>query len=103
MTRKELPVTTEIDKKPECVCSVCGSPNVEYAAWYNPNTREVGEVFGSWNYGDNTYCQDCGENHDLASFDGAMPDEYKRATKLYAKWQRKQAREATHGATPSQT
>lgn len=45
--------------KPVVCCKVCGSINVQYAIWHNPNTGEVGECFGSWNAGDNTFCADC--------------------------------------------
>ena len=38
---------------------VCGSLRVDYAVWYSPNTGEVGDLFGSWNAGDNTFCVDC--------------------------------------------
>lgn len=48
------------DKKPPTVCcATCGSIHVEYAVWYSPNTGETGEIFGSWNAGDNTFCADC--------------------------------------------
>ncbi len=40
-------------------CTVCKGTNVEYAVWQNPNTGEVGDTFGSWNAGDNTFCRDC--------------------------------------------
>jgi hypothetical protein len=46
-------------------CTVCKGTNVEMAMWVNPNTNEVGGDFGTFNYGDNTFCNDCGENHDL--------------------------------------
>lgn len=42
-------------------CAVCGSLRVQYAVWHSPNTGEVGELFGSWNAGDNTFCADCDE------------------------------------------
>ncbi len=60
---------TEVDSSdlPEVICLECGSDNVEYTVWYNPNTDETGDMFGSWNFGDNSYCNDCEENRPLLS------------------------------------
>ena len=57
MVKKNLTTTTA----PEitCRCTVCGSANVEYAVWRNPNNGAVGELFGSWNAGDSMFCADC--------------------------------------------
>lgn len=82
-----------------CCCGVCGSPNVEYAIWFNPNTLERGEPFGSWNAGDNTFCADCdveGRNPNPPLIDaGAEPKEYGRAR---SKWLRKCATERSKPA-----
>jgi hypothetical protein len=59
-------------------CAKCGGLNVEYTVWFNPNTEEVGEAFGSWNAGDNTFCADCEENTDLVDY-GSDPDHFKLA------------------------
>lgn len=40
-------------------CAACGSLNVQYAVWYSPRTGATHDVFGSWNAGDNTFCEDC--------------------------------------------
>lgn len=51
---------------PDVICANCGSNNVEYAAWYNPNTKEVGECFGDWKEEDSKFCNDCEERELLA-------------------------------------
>lgn len=40
-------------------CSVCGSDQVQYAVWFSPTTLETYDVFGTWNSGDNTFCETC--------------------------------------------
>ena len=40
-------------------CGVCGSTNVDMAMWVNPNTREIGDDFGSFNESDAVFCNDC--------------------------------------------
>lgn len=55
------------------VCSVCGSASVEHAFWVDPNTEEVTEEFGTWNYDDTVHCHDCGENHSIID-----PDEFRQ-------------------------
>lgn len=42
-----------------CICEVCGSSNVQYSVWYSPNTGQTHDMFGSWNNGDNSFCEDC--------------------------------------------
>lgn len=74
--------------EPRCCCSVCGSLLVEYTVWYDPNTRETGEMFGSWNAGDNTFCADCSvegrnPNPDLLD-EKAEPDKFKAAREIRA-------------------
>lgn len=46
-------------------CSRCGSEDVQYAVWFNPNTEEVGEIFGSWGEEDSSFCCSCEENGTL--------------------------------------
>ncbi len=60
-----LGVPLDPEYTPTYVCSVCGGENVEHAFWADPNTEEVGGEFGTWNYDDTRYCQDCGANHKL--------------------------------------
>lgn len=45
--------------EPRVCCAVCGSINVQHVAWISSNTGEIREDFGSWNAGDNTFCEDC--------------------------------------------
>lgn len=56
-------------KKPpapdDAVCAVCGSDDVEHAMWVTLNTDEVGEVFGSWCNGDNSFCSKCDEHTEI--------------------------------------
>lgn len=73
-----------------CCCSVCGGINVEYAVWYDPNADVTGDVFGTFNSGDNTFCSDCDDNHDLVD-KGAEPE---RFAKLRRKHRAKEKREA---------
>lgn len=71
-------------------CAVCGSPNVSYAIWHHPNNEDTdGDVFGSWNAGDNTFCDDCDDNSDLVD-KGAEPKAFEAAR---AKWRDRQWRE----------
>lgn len=78
------PTKNLIAKQQGVCCSKCGGMNVEYSTWYNPNTGETGDIFGSWNAGDNTYCCDCGENTDL--IDGsADPEEFLAARAKHGK------------------
>ena len=51
----------------ECVCSVCGSENVQHAMWVSVNTGDVHDEFGSWCSGDNSWCEDCDEHTELVS------------------------------------
>lgn len=59
-------------------CERCGSFDVEYAAWYAPNTGDVNDAFGTWNNGDNTYCSECDDNVDLVD-ESAEPEKFRRA------------------------
>ncbi len=47
---------------PKHYCRACGGTNVQHAVWVRLNTNEVLEAFGSWCYGDNSWCEDC-ETH----------------------------------------
>jgi len=47
------------------VCKECGGNNVEIAAWVDPNDYEYIEDFGSWDNGDNTWCEDCKAHNEL--------------------------------------
>ncbi len=63
--------TTECDLDEDCTCGAaeektceyrclqCGSPEVQHAHWVDMNTNEIGEPFGSWCWGDNSYCAKC--------------------------------------------
>lgn len=44
---------------PRYRCSSCKSTNVEHVMWVCPNSDEVGEVFGTWNQQDTSFCNDC--------------------------------------------
>jgi hypothetical protein len=66
----------KIAEEPEVICGDCGSENVEYVAWYNPTTEEVGESFGTFNYGDNSYCNECDDHKDII-FKGDNPEKFK--------------------------
>lgn len=59
------PADEDADDGVTVCCSKCGGANVQHAAWIRSNTEEVVEDFGTWNAGDNTFCEDCGENTDL--------------------------------------
>lgn len=67
-------------------CARCGGLNVEYTVWYRPNTDEPGEMFGSWNAGDNTFCNDCELNTELLD-GGAEPEEFLAARARHGKCQ----------------
>lgn len=60
-----LGVPLDPEYTPTYVCSVCGGDNVEHAFWADPNTEQVNGEFGTWNYDDNVFCNDCGEHHDI--------------------------------------
>lgn len=52
-------------REPDYKCAVCGSTEVQHAMWVDVNTEVVRENFGSWCYGDNSYCPRCaGEGRD---------------------------------------
>ena len=84
--KKEEKQTLSSINDPSDICSVCGSPNVSYAVWYRPNTEEVGESFGTPNYGDNTFCDDCDANHDLLS-KGVDDEKFQALLEKYKKRQ----------------
>jgi len=48
-------------------CGACGSAEVQHAFWVDPNTMEVGDEFGTWNYDDNAWCGKC-EGHGTLEF-----------------------------------
>jgi len=85
------------DQKIECCCAVCGSTNIEYAVWHNPNTGVVGELFGSWNNGDNSFCADCdmeGRDPNPPLLDQSLdPKEFVKLRKLRAKIDEKAAKQ----------
>jgi hypothetical protein len=60
-----LRLVNEFDRRPRTRCSVCGSTDVEHAMWVAVNTGEPTDLFGTWNYGDNCWCNDCGEHYPL--------------------------------------
>ncbi len=87
------------DAQHQICCAVCGSLNVQYAVWYRPLTSEVMDEFGSWNAGDNTFCEDCDTegrdpNADLI-YEGTEPVAFKKARAKRARIDAKQAKEAT--------
>ena len=74
------------NEQEQVCCAACGSLQVEYAVWYSPNTGQSGEIFGSWNAGDNTFCADCdmeGRNPNPSLLDSSVePVAFKRARRL---------------------
>ena len=64
----EVRLLVEIERLeglPKTRCSVCGGTDVEHAMWVEVNGERVSEPFGTWNYGDNCWCNDCREHHPL--------------------------------------
>ena len=90
-------MSVQPDQKIECCCAVCGSATVEYAVWHNPNTGSVGELFGSWNNGDNTFCADCnmeGRDPNPPLLDQSLdPKEFAKLRKRRAKLDEKAAKQ----------
>src|SRR3990167_8535913 len=43
----------------QCCCTECGSLDVQYPVWFSPNNGSTHDLFGSWNNGDNQFCEDC--------------------------------------------
>lgn len=58
---------------------------MQHAVWIRSNTREVTDVFGTWNFGDNTFCEDCDDNTDLVC-KGVHSERFRR---LRAAWRRR--------------
>lgn len=52
---------------PQLKCSNCGSIDVEYKVWYNPNTEELRDE--AVLDGDDCWCNGCEEHHDLIDID----------------------------------
>lgn len=52
---QELPRNDEIEFR----CKECHSRDVEHTMWVNVNTDEIGEVYGTWNQLDTSFCNDC--------------------------------------------
>jgi hypothetical protein len=50
-------------------CKQCGSDDVEHAHWVHLNTEKVGEPFGSWCHGDNSFCNNCEEPTEIEEVD----------------------------------
>lgn len=48
--------------RPEWRCARCNGFNVEHAHWVNLNSGEVGDIFGSFCNGDNSFCNDCDDH-----------------------------------------
>lgn len=48
-----------IEDEPEYRCLECGGSNLQHVAWVDVNTDAVGDLYGSWCYGDNNRCLDC--------------------------------------------
>jgi hypothetical protein len=80
--------TTEKTETQIC-CAACGSLNVQYAVWYSPNTGAAHDLFGSWNAGDNTFCEDCdmeGRDPNPCLVDSdAEPEAFNRARRKLAR------------------
>lgn len=93
---------TAKEKAPDvdlCICCVCGSLNVQYAVWHSPNTGVTHDMFGSWNAGDSSFCEDCDvEGRDpnpSLMHESENPKEFARLRKLRAKIDEKASK--THG------
>jgi hypothetical protein len=86
MTKAQKATKPDVDP---CICAECGSLNVQYAVWMSANTGETHDVFGSWNAGDNTFCEDCDmEGRDpnpRLMHQSENPKEYKRLRVLRVK------------------
>ena len=84
--------------KDECICCVCGSLNVQYSVWMSANTGVTHDMFGSWNNGDNSFCEDCDtEGRDpnpSLMHESENPKEFARLRKLRSKIDEKNARSA---------
>lgn len=76
------------------VCAVCGSDKVQHAMWVELNTDVIGEPFGTWCWGDNSYCTVCSESED-GDGDGhtniVTRDEYEKAQRAKKRKARKAA------------
>jgi hypothetical protein len=86
---------------PTICCAVCGSLDVQYAIWSNPNTGENGEMFGSWNAGDNTFCADCdmeGRDPNPDLIDGSLVEDKSTFDVLRAKRIAVEAKRAARAA-----
>jgi len=57
--KKKKSKTTTAPDTDFCCCRVCGSHDVQYSIWYSPNTDQTHDLCGSWNNGDNSFCEDC--------------------------------------------
>lgn len=67
---RSIPSESDLNKKPGAyVCAACGSDDVQHAHWVNPNTNEVGGVFGSWNETDAVFCNACEEHAGIVERD----------------------------------
>lgn len=68
---RDIILPTAIKDAPiKYVCEECGGSNVQYCkrVWYDANTDELESDEDDW---EDTYCDDCCENHSLTD-----PDEY---------------------------
>ena len=68
--RRLLRLVREFLDPTKVCCAECGGSDVSYAIWHRPNTDENGDVFGTWNSGDNTFCDDCDDCTNLIDKDG---------------------------------
>lgn len=63
------PERCEPGKGPSVCCTVCGGIQVSYAVWFRPLSGETGDIFGSWNQEDSSFCDDCEEGGTLLDRD----------------------------------
>jgi hypothetical protein len=61
--------------EPTYRCSKCKGTNVQHAHWVMVNTDEVLDEYGSWNNGDNNYCNDCGDHQELEEIKKLEPND----------------------------
>lgn len=54
-------------------CARCHGREVQHAMWVHLNTNEVLSPFGTWCWGDNSWCQDCDDHTDIIDGEDAPP------------------------------
>ena len=56
-------------------CSKCGGTNVQVAMWVRVNENKIMDDFGSWDFEDTKYCEDCDEHVRLIEPEFTMQQE----------------------------